>query len=150
MVFHSQLVSWLHNKMDMQVGLWGMKRAGIGANTSWAQFQFFFCVPLSRFLEQCFSNEQWWKTFFIFNLSQTNYIFYITLSIYFIYITNYIFIKHNKINYNSPLLKYRLHIVTSFKRVHGREMWEDTLEKTDSHHLSHMTKININSNKSCW
>lgn len=25
-----------------------------------------------------------------------------------------------------------------------------TVEKTDGHHLSHMTEININSNKSCW
>ena len=65
---------------------------------------------------------------FSFSIYHKPTIFFISHSIYFIYITNYIFIKHNKINYNSPLLKCQLHIVTSFKRVHGREMWEDTLQ----------------------
>lgn len=67
--------------------------------------------------------------------------------------TNYIFIKHNKINYYCPILKCGLHIGTSSKRVHyGRGTWEDNFtvgKKTDKHNLSHMIKVNINSTKSC-
>lgn len=59
------------------------------------------------------------------------------MHIYLIYIIKYICIKKKKINYHSPL-KCRLHIVTSFKRVHhGKGMWEDniTVEKPDKHDL---------------
>ena len=60
MVLQSQLGSWLHNKMDTRVGLWGMKRAGIGANMSMSTglSSSASSVPLSRFLEQGFSNDQ--------------------------------------------------------------------------------------------
>lgn len=53
--------------------------------------------------------------------------------------------------HNSPLLKWRLHIVTSFQRgqkgTRGKSHF--IMEKPDTHGLGQVIKVNISSKKPC-